>query len=92
MKTSIVLENLSPANYVARALEVFGGNGGVLGVFWGKVLRVFEGVSRVLWVSFVKLGVFKGRGWLRGWMREGEFFFRVRDLLGGIVDIRRARY
>ena len=31
MKTSIVLENLSPANYVARALEVFGGNGGVLG-------------------------------------------------------------
>ena len=65
---------------------------GALGVFWGKVLRVFEGVSRVLWVSFVKLGVFKGRGWLRGWMREGEFFFRVRDLLGGIVDIRRARY
>ena len=62
-------------------------------MFWGKVLRVFEGGSRVLWVSFVKLGVFKGRGWLRGWMREGEFFFRVRDLLGGIVDIlRRARY
>ena len=31
MKTSIVLENLSHANYVARALEVFRGIGGVLG-------------------------------------------------------------
>ena len=31
VETSIVLENLSPANYVARALEVFGGIGGVLG-------------------------------------------------------------
>ena len=31
VKTSIVLENLSPANCVARALEVLGDIGGVLG-------------------------------------------------------------
>ena len=41
MKTSIVLENLSPANYVARALEVFGGIGGV---FSGVLGQGIEGV------------------------------------------------
>ena len=31
VETSIVLENLSPANDMARTLDVLGGTGGVLG-------------------------------------------------------------
>ena len=53
---------------------------GALGVFWGKVLRVFEGVSRALFVFF-----------LENWgsltrERLSVEFFGVRDIL------RRARY
>ena len=64
MKTSIVLEKLSPANDVARVLEVFRDIGGVLGGcqgYWGYILA--------------KLGVFKGKGWLKGLMAGVLSFF-----------------
>ena len=62
---------------------------GALGVFGGKVLRVFVGVSRALGDYFGKLRVFKGREVELG---SVEFFW-VRDILGGIVDIlRRASF
>ena len=66
---------------------------GALGVFWGKVLRVFEGICQGRWGYILgNWGSLRGEG---GWGVEcgSVEFFWVRDILGGIVDIlRRARY
>ena len=58
-RASIVLENLSPANCVARALEVFGDIGDVLGQDIEGACRGAKGIGGIFWEI-------EGSKWERG--------------------------